>query len=230
MFDKILQQIQKGPPELKQPKKTDLPILKVLFEKGNLKQYALEKHIKKHEAIPHSTVTSKLERLYRDGYINFQKEKDGLKYYEITPLGAAVLVASGEISFQKLVEYFKQRPLDFVSTIAAMQPNLKDNFPKMPAFYVDQLTQDLWMIYYIANRTDLRRETLQYFLDPSQTLSSNLSLQLQVLCAPRVEIEGKGICLKERKECPFRPKEISKCNILRKEMESEFKQPKETIS
>jgi len=50
----------------------------------------------------------------------------------------------------------------------------------------------------------------------------NLEYQVQPLCVHRIEVEGKEICSKQKKECVCKPREVCKCTILNQQMLKEL--------
>jgi len=220
MFNTLREALEKNTFELKL-KETDLPILKALFVLKKAKQYSLEKTLKEmHAKLSHSTVTGKLERLVKYGLVKAVHETDGFKYFELTPFGLAVLLERGELNFSQALSHIEQNQKEYFETLIALQPNLIDRLAKQPAWFVTQLTSDLWVIYYIANREDLRMQTLRFLLGkPEELITKPAEFKLQFLCAQKIEVEGKGICLKERKECVYKSKQFADCPIIRKQIE-----------
>jgi len=218
MLDKLLERFSRAGRNIRL-NETDVKALQALFRTGKIKQYDLEKNLK---GIAHSTVTSKLQRFIRDGLATSLEESDGLRYYEISPLGIATLIYKGKLQFKEAIQHFRERPLPYYETLVKLQPRLKDILKKQSLYFVDQLTDDLWMIYYVRRRADLRREVMEYLLGKRPNASEErLSLALQTICTNIAEIEKNLICLRERKICDF-SQNISKCPILKKQMEDEL--------
>lgn len=207
-------------------KTSDLYVFEILLEKGKTRQYPLEKALEKSgHGLQHSTVTSKLAKLVSRGCVNRYIESDGFKYYELTPIGLSVLLQRGKITIERAMTYFQDRPKLYYEMLARMQPNLKDRLQKIPPFFVDQVTDDLWIFYYIKNRLDLRRETLEFLLrmrTEEEYESGATSQAIQLLCVNRIEVEGKGVCFKQRQRCPYQPVEILGCPIIKKQVMKEL--------
>jgi len=146
-------------------------------------------------------------------------------YYEITPLGVSSLLLFGRIKFREALEHLSTRPKKYYELLARLQPNLRNYLTRISPIFLDQLTEDLWIIYSVKNRKALRKYTIAGILGRSDSLKDeerSLHYELQLMCVNRAEIEGKTICLKERKACHFVPSEIAKCDILRRQMETEW--------
>jgi|YelNatPaOPRAMG01_1025707.scaffolds.fasta_scaffold29153_4 predicted transcriptional regulator len=223
LLNRFQKALQKNTFELKL-KETDLPLLEALFRLKKAKQYSLEKELRqRHVKMPHSTVTGKLERLINYGLVKAEREKDGFTYYSLTPFGLAVLLEKGKIDFSQALSHFEQNQKEYFETLVALQPNLIERLAKQPAWFVTQLTQDLWVIYYIANREELRRQTLNFLIGKREEfVTKPAEFKLQFLCSQKIEVEGKGICLKERKQCVFKSNQLADCPIIRKQIETEI--------
>ena len=231
MLNRLQKTLQKNTFELKL-KETDLPLLKALFKLKKAKQYSLEKELRQaHTNIPHSTVTGKLERLVRYGLVKAERETNGFTYFSLTPFGLAVLLERGIINFSQALSHFEQNQKEYFETLIALQPNLIDRLAKQPAWFVTQLTPDLWVIYYISNREELRLQTLNFLIGrPEEFVTKPAEFKLQFLCAQKIEVEGKGICLKERKQCVYKSKQLAHCPIIKRQIENEIEKLKEALS
>jgi len=231
MLNRLFEALQKNTFELKL-KETDLPLLEALFKLKKAKQYTLEKELKQmHAKIPHSTTTDKLKRLVRYGLVKAEHETDGFTYFSLTPFGLAVLLERGRINFYQALSHFEQNQKEYFETLIALQPNLIDRLAKQPAWFVTQLTPDLWVIYYIANREELRRQTLSFLIGkPEEFVTKPAEFKLQFLCAQKIEVEGKGICLKERKQCVYKSKQLADCPIIKKQIETEIEKLEKVLS
>jgi predicted transcriptional regulator len=204
----------------------DLPIMEALFKEGKQKQYGLEKILRESgKSVAHSTVAGKLQRLFRYGLVNSTKENNGFTYYELTPLGLSCLVYRQKISFDKAITYLENNQKQYFEYLAKIQPNLIEQLEKQPPWFVTQLTEDLWVIYHIIKRSDLRKQTIKFVLALSRGDEAKpelLDFKLQPLCVHRIEVEGKGMCSKLRKECVYKPREVAKCKILNEQMLKEL--------
>lgn len=207
-------------------KDNDLDVLEVLCIEGKQKQYTLEKSLRKRgKGIPHSTVTGKLKRLSRYGFVNAVEETDGLMYYELTPVGLGLLLYKGRVDINKFITHFEKNRMQYFEALTQLQPNLIDRLKKAPPWFVIQLTPDLWVIYYIAKRSELRKETIELALAKAKGTEPkpvSLEYQVQPLCVHRIEVEGKGICVKQKEKCLYRPREVAKCPILKQQMLKEL--------
>lgn len=209
------------------PRKDDYPILSVLFFEGKLKQGTIEKGLKKRNmSQAHSTVTSRLSRLVRDGLVLKNSESDGFNYFEISPIGVSVLVAIGEIEPHKMLEFFQDHAEDYYELLIRVQPNLREQLNKCPAFIVHPVTEDLWIFHYIMNKERLKLEVLEYSLHGKEP-SEPMQFAMRPLCLNKIEVEGKGICVKQRKPCNLSPQEILfKCDLIKSQMQHEWQRLK----
>ena len=207
-------------------KENDLDVLKVLCIEGRQKQYTLEKSLtKRGKGIAHSTVTGKLKKLSRYGFVNPVKETDGFVYYELTPVGLGLLFYKGRVDINKFITHFEKNQMQYFEALTQLQPNLINRLKKAPLWFVIQLTEDLWVIYYIAERSELRRQTIKFVLAKAKGVEPepvNLGYEVQPLCVHRIEVEGKGICIKQKENCLYRPTEVAKCPILKQQMLKEL--------
>ena len=197
-------------------------ILTILHKDRKQKQYRIEKELeKKGLGIAHSTMTGKLEKLSKYGLVTSSRgESDGLTYYELTPLGLGALFAKGKINFVECLTYFQDNQKQYFETLLAIQPNFIKGLEKQPAWFPTQLTSDLWTIHYFVNMPELRTETVKWMLGLSKSyLPDGLDVRVQAYCANRIEVEGKAICLKEKKSCVVSSETICQCPILRKQLQ-----------
>ena len=226
MFKEILNRIRQTTNEKEEVKlkENDLDILQVLHRQGKQIKYRIGKQLKKQRcSMPKTTLSNKLERLSKYGVVNTLKETDGLTYYELTPFGLVALIAEGRVRFNQALTYFEDHQKEYFETLARLQPNLKEQLRKNPAFIIDQVTDDLWVFHYLGNRLDLRLEVIDWALH-GKKMGRELQFQTIPFCINRIKVEEKTICLKQRKTCPFTLSEIPlKCSIIREQMEKEFK-------
>lgn len=222
VINEILDKLNQATERIDFFKDDDLRIMEVLFKEGKQKQYGLEKNLLGEfgKAIAHSTVTGKLQRLSRLGLVS-SIETNGFTYYELTPLGLSCLLYKRRIDFDRAITYFENNQKQYFEFLARIQPNLIERLEKQPPWFVTQLTRDLWVIYYIDKRSDLRKFTINFFRERSRGVEPKpelLDFKLQPLCVHRREVEGKAICLKLNKECVHKPREVAKCEILNEQM------------
>ncbi len=204
----------------------DLDILETLFAKEKQKQYDIEKRLKESgKSIAHSTMTGKIKRLSNSGFVNAEKEEDGHTYYKLSAIGVGFLLQAGKISFSRASTYFMENQMQYLEFLARLHPNLIEQLEKQPPWFPTQLTPDLWAIYTIRERSELQKNSIRYFLAVSKGGKPEqhyMDFSMQLLCSNRVEIEGNGICMKEKEGCPYKPGEAAKCLIIRNQMLEEL--------
>jgi len=232
MFKEILGKLQQAVAEtIWLPRENDLDILEELYKaRKKQKQYDLERLLRgAKKKIAHSTVTGKLQRLCKCGFINAVKEERGLTYYELTPTGLGLLFVRGRVNFDQALTFSEDNQKQYFEFLARLQPNLIERLEKKPPWFVTQLTPSLWAIYSIVNRPDLRKKTLKFAIELSRGDEAELSkfvdlihYEMQLLCIHRIEVEGEEICVKQRTKCVYTPKEAPRCEILKDEMQHEL--------
>lgn len=207
-----------------------MDILDVLCRGGKQNQYGLERKLKKGgKGIPHSTVTGKLKRLYGYGMVKALEEADGLTRYDIAPFGLVTLLSNGRLSFDQFLTHIETNPKQNLEALLHFQPDLIERMKNQPQWFSVQLTSDLWAIYLVSEREDLRRKTLKYITGSQEELKkTGLNYRLQPVCTNRMEVEGKGICLKQKSQCIYEPFQVGKCTILNKQMREELEKLEKT--
>jgi predicted metal-binding protein len=230
MFEEMVEKLKSGVEARRVlPRENDVDILEELYRKGKQKQYELEKNLTKSgRRIAHSTVTGKLKRICSIGMIE-TSEEDGFTRFGITPLGLSMLLYKSRINFNQILTYIETNPQKTLDALLLFQPHLVERMKNQPPWFPVQLTSDLWAIYLVREREDLRRKTLKYITGSQEELKkTGLNYRLQPVCTNRMEVEGKDICLKQRSPCVYEPLQISKCPILGKQMHEELEKLEKT--
>lgn len=212
-------------------KDDDLDILEVLFRSGKQKQSDIERDLtNQRKPRAHSTVTGKLQRLGKCGFVEDTKETDGLTYYELTPTGLSLLTFKGRVKIEKAISYIKNKPEQYFELLTKFQPNLIEQLKGAPPWFVTQLTPDLWAIYSVNNREQVRKFTIESAIavaGGSEPEKGIINWNVQNLCVQRLEIEGKGICLKQKIGCPYAPSKMAQCPILKEQLQKELEKIEE---
>lgn len=231
MFEEMVEKLKSGVETRRVLlKEKDVDILKELYKKGKQKQYELERNLRiSGRSIGHSTVTGKLKRICSIGMIETSEEADGFTRFDITPLGLSMLLYKRRINFNQILTYIETNPQKTLEALLLFQPDLIERMKKQPPWFPVQLTSDLWAIYSVHEREDLRRKTLKYITGSQDELKkTGLGYRLQPVCTSRMEVEGKGICITQRSPCVYEPFQISKCPILGKQMHEELEKLEKT--
>jgi hypothetical protein len=211
-------------------RESDVDILDVLCREGKQNQYRLERSLEKGgKGIFHSTVTGKLKRLCGYGMVKALEEDHGLTRYDIAPFGLATLLSKGRLSFNQFLTHIETDPKQNLEALLLFQPDLIERMKNQPPWFPVQLTSDLWAIYMVREREDLRRKTLKYITGSQEELKeTGLDYRLHPVCTSRMEVEGKDICLKQKSQCIYKPFQIGKCAILNKQMREELEKLEKT--
>jgi DNA-binding PadR family transcriptional regulator len=212
-------------------KDDDLDILEVLFRSDKKKQYDIERDLRKRgKPLAHSTVTGKLQRLGKCGFVEGTKEIDGFTYYELTPTGSSLLASKGRVKIEEAISYIEKKPEQYFELLTKFQPNLIERLKGVPPWFVTQLTPDLWAIYSVNNREQVRKFTIESAIavaKGSEPKEGRINYSVQNLCVQRLEIEGKGVCLKQKTECSYAPSKIAQCPVLKNQLEKELERLEE---
>ena len=219
MFDKIFNKFQENSDF--EPKEKDVEILTILSKKGKLKQYPLEKEIKK---IPHTTMTGRLTKLEQAGFIKSHKESDGYTYYEITPISLGMLFGRGIINFEQTIRYFENNQLETLETLIHLKPNLIQKLEKQTPCVSFQLTPSLWAIYYLYERTQMRKDIIKGALTEDFSDFNNRpgTGNIVFICANKIDTDKESVCAELRKECQFKGSNVRKCDLRREQMKTEL--------
>jgi DNA-binding PadR family transcriptional regulator len=214
---------------------TDTDILVTIFKEkkpGGLNLYGIEKKLRGlQKGLHHSTATEKLQRLCEMGFAEGTREEDGSVRYRLTLLGLAQLFYSGKIKFHQLLTYIEKNQERYLDVIKLTQPNMIEQLKKQPLWFSTQLTPDLWAIYVIPDRSELREATITRLMPASElSKSSGMDVKVQLLCVQRRVTDGRKMCLRQNSECLYEPLGIMKCQILKEQLGKEFESLKKRAS
>jgi len=203
-------------------KENDFDIMVTLYRKERQKQYELEKNLKRDGTrIAHSTVTGRLQNLSTHGFVEATKGEDGLTYYELTPFGLSALLYRGRIDFDQALTHMENNQLKYLETLMRLQPKFFERLRRQPPWFVIQLTDSLWAVHFVVNRSELARQCMNHAFAVSRGVEPgpmDLKMGMQFLCVHRIEVGGEGICMEERAKCIYKPREIVNCEIVGKQM------------
>jgi hypothetical protein len=211
---------------------TDTDILVAIFKEkkpGGLNLYGIEKKLRGlQKGLHHSTATEKLQRLCEMGFVESSEEEDRLVHFKLSVLGLSHLFYSGEIKFDQLLTYIEKNQERYLDAIKLTQPNLIEQLKKQPLWFSTQLTPDLWAIYVIPDRSELREATITRLMPASELgKSSGMDIKVQLLCVQRRVTDGRKMCLRQNSECLHEPPGIMKCQVLKEQLWKELEKLKE---
>ena len=204
----------------------DLDILQTLLLSGSQRQYQLEKNLREklHKSIAHSSFSSKLQKLSNYSLVEFEK-KNGGKYYKITPLGFGFLLMHGKITLDNLLTYVERNPKQVWELISIYRPRLAEKMMTWPLWSTVPLTEYLYAYFNIADRPQIRFQTLKSLLVDKQKIKNFIrmpNLHFELRCSKNFHIKGEDFCLIKREKCKYAPSEFAKCEIIQRQIQKEI--------
>lgn len=213
----------------------DEDILYVLFHYGRQRQYELEKNLKQlGKSIAHSTVSAKLQRLHRYGWVILEN-KDRAKFYEITPRGLGPLIIKKRVDFDDLLSYFWANGKQIFDFLVTLNPNLRERLKDWPFWSSLQLTQDLWAHVIITNRRVLRLNIFKFLLTTHRKrrfedfITDPVTYKFEFKCSNKIKFKGEDYCTKRREKCEYEKNQVVNCDIIKRQIEREFEKLEKEI-